>query len=179
MNAAQGQVSREQLRETEDRAVLGAVRLQESVGLDVITDGEMRRGGWAATTEALDGFEPRPGGPGLVWHGDGKGETPPVRSGGYPTVVRRIGERRRLADEYAILARNARRRTKYCLPAPSYHRRFWYPEHSAVAYPAVEGFLVAVRDFERGVVAHLAELGCDYVQLDTPNYGSLRDAGYR
>ena len=31
------------MREREDEAVRGAVRLQESVGLDVISDGEMRR----------------------------------------------------------------------------------------------------------------------------------------
>jgi 5-methyltetrahydropteroyltriglutamate--homocysteine methyltransferase len=112
-----------------------------------------------------------------VWHGDG-GQLA-ANPAGYQTVVRPIGERRGLAGEYAFLAANARARTKYCLPAPSYHRRFWYPEHSASAYPSVEEFLVAIRDFERRVIGELAELGCDYVQLDAPNYGSLCDAGYR
>ena len=164
------------LTELEDRAVLEAIALQESAGLDVVTDGEMRRGSWAPTSEALDGFESRPGGPGLNWRGEGK-ELP--AAAGYPTVVRPISERRRLAGEYAFLRRHARGRTKYCLPAPSYHRRFWYAEHSAAAYATVEDLLIAVRDYERRVVAELVRLGCDYVQLDAPNYGSLCDAEYR
>jgi 5-methyltetrahydropteroyltriglutamate--homocysteine methyltransferase len=171
-----GTVAPERLRELEDAAVRDAIRLQESAGLDVITDGEMRRGGWSATTEAFAGFEPRPGGPGLTWHGEG----PELRMGaGYPTVVRRLTARRRLSDEYAFLAGHAHARTKYCLPAPSYHRRFWYAEHSAGAYPTCEEFLLDVRDRLREEVARLVELGCDYVQLDAPNYGSLCDAGHR
>jgi 5-methyltetrahydropteroyltriglutamate--homocysteine methyltransferase len=172
----EGTVDPERVRELEDVAVLAAIRLQEAAGLDVITDGEMRRGGWSATIEVLDGFEPRPGGPGLTWRGEGRS----LRQGtGYPTVVRPISARRSLADEYAFLARHARVRTKHCMPAPSYHRRFWYAEHSAGAYPTCEAFLEAVRDHQREVLARLVELGCDYVQLDAPNYGSLCDADHR
>jgi len=169
---AEGAVTAALVRELEDAAVLDAIGLQESVGLDVVTDGEMRRGGWAATSEALDGFEPRQGGPGLTWYGDG---APLPAGAGYPTVIGRIAPRRRLAGEYAFLAGHARTRAKFCLPAPSYHRRFWYPEHSSAAYPTCEEFLVAVRDYERGVIAQLIDLGCDYVQLDAPNYGTLCD----
>ncbi len=173
---AEGTVAPERVRDLEDAAVLDAIRLQEAAGLDVITDGEMRRGGWSATTEALDGFEPRAGGPGLIWQGEGQ----EVRQGpGYPTVVRAVSRRRSLAGEYAFLARHAQARTKFCLPAPSYHRRFWYPEHSAAAYPTCEQFLVAVRDLLREEVARLVELGCDYVQLDAPNYGTLCDVENR
>jgi 5-methyltetrahydropteroyltriglutamate--homocysteine methyltransferase len=176
--AARGTLDEEAVRVLEDQAVLEAIELQRSAGLDVITDGEMRRSGWAATTEALDGFEPRAGGPGLTWHGEGR----EVRRGdGYPTVVRPISERRDLAAEYAYLAEytGVLVRTKYCLPAPSYHRRFWYPEHSTTAYATCEEFLRAVRDYEREVIARVVSLGCDYVQLDAPNYGSLCDAEHR
>jgi 5-methyltetrahydropteroyltriglutamate--homocysteine methyltransferase len=173
---AEGTVPAERVRELEDVAVVGALRLQEACGLDVVTDGEMRRGGWSVTTEVLDGFEPRPGGPGLTWRGEG----PELRQGrGYPTVVRQLSLRRSLTDEYAFLAEHARARTKLCMPAPSYHRRFWYQKHSAAAYPTCEEFLVAVRDLLREEVAKLVELGCDYVQLDAPNYGSLCDVEHR
>ena len=168
----EGRGTPERVRELEDAAVLEAIRLQESVGLDVISDGEMRRRGWAATTEALEGFEPRPGGPGLTWRGVG----PEVRTdAGYPTVVRQISPRRSLAEEYAFLAEHAHLRAKCCLPAPSYHRRFWYQQYSSEAYPTCEAFLEAVRDYLREEVARLTELGCDYVQLDAPNYGTLCD----
>jgi 5-methyltetrahydropteroyltriglutamate--homocysteine methyltransferase len=173
---AEGTIPAERVRELEDVAVIGALRLQEASGLDVVTDGEMRRGGWSVTTEVLDGFEPRPGGPGLTWRGEG----PELRQGaGYPTVVRQVSWRRGLVDDYAFLAEHARRRPKVCIPAPSYHRRFWYAKHSKAAYPTCEQFLVAVRDLLREEVARLADLGCDYVQLDAPNYGSLCDADHR
>src|SRR5262252_5746159 len=173
---AEGTVPPERVRELEDVAVVAALRLQEACGLDVVTDGEMRRGGWAVTSEVFDGFEPRPGGPGLTWRGEGK----EVRqSGGYPTVVRPISLRRSLAEDYQFLAEHARTRTKVCLPAPSYHRRFWYQKHSAGAYPTCEQFLVAVRDLLRAEVARLVELGCDYIQLDAPNYGTLCDLDNR
>jgi len=169
---SQGRGTHDRIRELEDAAVLDAIRLQEAVGLDVITDGEMRRRGWAATTEVLEGFEPRPGGPGLKWRGVG----PELQTGaGYPTVVHRISARGSLAEEYSFLVDHAQLRAKYCLPAPSYHRRFWYPQHSAEAYPTCEAFLVATRDYLRAEVARLTELRCDYVQLDAPNYGSLCD----
>lgn len=172
----EGRGTPERVRQLEDAAVISAIRLQESAGLDVITDGEMRRRGWAATTEAFDGFELRPGGPGLTWRGEG----PSLQSdAGYPTVVRRLSLRRHLADEFAFLVERARVRAKYCLPAPSYHRRFWYPEHSAAAYPTCESFLETVRDHLREEVRRLVDLGCDYVQLDAPNYGSLCDLDYR
>jgi 5-methyltetrahydropteroyltriglutamate--homocysteine methyltransferase len=169
------------VRELEDAAVLDAIELQESAGLDVITDGEMRRHGWVATTEALDFFELREGGPGLTWHGAPElGDRPvPYPTNQYPTVVRPIELRKDLAVEYAFLAARAHTRTKYSFPAPSYHRRFWYEQHSTAAYPSCEDFLCAVRDYQRELVGRLAALGCDYVQLDAPNYGTLCDRDNR
>ena len=49
----------EELHAIEDAAVHDAIRLQESVGLDIVTDGEMRRAGWADTSRHLDGLELR------------------------------------------------------------------------------------------------------------------------
>ena len=43
----QGSVSLEQLREIEDKAVLAALKMQQEAGIDVVTDGEMRRGWWS------------------------------------------------------------------------------------------------------------------------------------
>lgn len=175
---AGGTTTPARVRELEDAAILQAIRLQESIGLDVITDGEMRRGGWAVTTEALDGFELREGGPGLTWRGEGH-TLPFGSSSGYPTVVRPLRARASLADEYAFLAEHAHARTKYCLPAPSYHRRFWYRRHSSAAYPTCEEFLTAVRNHERDTVRQAVALGCDYIQLDAPNYGTLCDVDNR
>lgn len=174
-----------------DAAVLEAVRLQEDAGLDVITDGEVRRLAWAQTTRFLDCFAATPGRGVLNWRGGaaasavtapaGAGQQP-VAGGGYPAVVRRVADAARTGDmtaEYAFLVRHAHGRTKFTMAAPSYHRRYWSPEHSVAAYRDCEEFLTDIRDYLREVVRDLVALGCDYIQLDAPNYGSLCDPDTR
>lgn len=176
-----GAMPPEQLRAIEDKEILGAIELQERCGLDVITDGELRRSSWAQLPDVLDCFEPREGGPGLSWHApDGT-----VRAGvspAFPTVVRPIGPTRRKhldRDEYAFLKDHTSARTKYSLPAPSYHRRYWNDAYSLEAYPSCEAFLDDVRDVLREIVERVIALGCDYIQLDAPNYGSMCDPDTR
>src|SRR5262249_19689466 len=41
-----GRLSAEELRRAEDRAISDAVRMQQEVGLEGVTDGEFRRGSW-------------------------------------------------------------------------------------------------------------------------------------
>jgi 5-methyltetrahydropteroyltriglutamate--homocysteine methyltransferase len=170
-------------------AVRDAIRLQEEAGLDVITDGEVRRVSWAQTPRFVDAFttaESRTGSGPLNWRGATEGRFGATNSGGrpagYPAVVRRVATAPRIGDmtdEYAFLARYARARTKFTMPAPSYHRRYWSPTHSVAAYGSCEEYLIEVRDYLRTVVDRLVDLGCDYIQLDAPNYGSLCDPDTR
>ncbi|MDG1156481.1 MAG: 5-methyltetrahydropteroyltriglutamate--homocysteine S-methyltransferase, partial [Litorivicinaceae bacterium] len=51
-------ISNEELASAEDEAIKGVVKLQESVGLNVVTDGEARRSFWHYDfMGALDGFD--------------------------------------------------------------------------------------------------------------------------
>lgn len=176
-------------------AVRDAIRLQEEAGLDVITDGEARRLGWVDTPRLLDCFEIFEGRGALNWRGGvpvpagndanpgGTGPGGIARAGGgYPTAVRRVATAHRngdMIDGYEFLARHARTRTKFTMPAPSYHRRYWSQEHSRAAYDSAEEYLTEVRDWLREHVDRLLALGCDYIQLDAPNYGSLCDPDTR
>jgi 5-methyltetrahydropteroyltriglutamate--homocysteine methyltransferase len=180
-----------------DDAAIDAIKLQEEIGLDVITDGEVRRTAWAQTPRFLNCFQATAGRGVLNWRGGTggtggpmPGATPvgggsggqPTRSAGYPAVVRRVASATRTGDmaaEYAFLARHARARTKFTMAAPSYHRRYWSPEHSSAAYGSCEEYLLQIRDYLREVVDKLVSLGCDYVQCDAPNYGSLCDPDTR
>ena len=170
-------------------AARDAIRLQEEAGLDVISDGEVRRVSWAQTPRFVDAFattESRIGSKPLNWRGATEGRFGAPDSGGrpsgYPAVVRRVATAPRTGDmtaEYAFLARHARSRTKFTLPAPSYHRRYWSSVHSITAYGSCEDYLTEIRDYLRSVVDRLVDLGCDYIQLDAPNYGSLCDPDTR
>jgi 5-methyltetrahydropteroyltriglutamate--homocysteine methyltransferase len=181
-----------------DDAARDAIRLQEEAGLDVITDGEVRRTSWAQTPRFVDAFAPTAGRRALNWRGATEGvfgaqsDSAPGQTGstgaGYPGVVRRVATARRTGDmtaEYEFLARYARTRTKFTMPAPSYHRRYWPSGYAPSDQPGVAGydsceeFLTEIRDYLRSVVDRLIALGCDYIQLDAPNYGSLCDPDTR
>jgi 5-methyltetrahydropteroyltriglutamate--homocysteine methyltransferase len=181
--ARDGNATRDDVRAAEDRAVREAIVLQESAGLDVITDGELRRNSWVVTIPLrevaipdapLSGFEFLPADPGWwsLWkEPDGsraQAWTSPTR----PFITKPLTVVRDLvASEYAFLRANARARTKLTIPAPSWHRIFWHPQYSRAAYPAPEDFLHAVAAYLREhIVAKLVALGGDYVQMDAPNY---------
>ena len=52
-----GQLSREALREVEDRAILDALAHQKQVGMPIFTDGEFRRDAWQTDlSDAVEGF---------------------------------------------------------------------------------------------------------------------------
>lgn len=171
-----------------DDAAIDAIKLQEEIGLDVVTDGEVRRVAWAQTPRFLDAFAATTGRAALNWRGaiDGHSGVPAGEAGqrpaGYPAVVSRISTASRTGDmtaDYAFLARYARTRAKFTMPAPSYHRRYWSDQHSQAVYDSCEEYLTEIRDYLREVVDKLVSLGCDYVQLDAPNYGSLCDPDTR
>ena len=181
--AREGRVTPEALRAAEDRAVREAIALQEGAGLDVITDGELRRSSWvitiplredAAGRPPLGGFEFLPADPGWwsLWkEPDGRRAqvwTSPTR----PFITRPIQVARDVvSDEYAFLRANARARSKFTIPSPSWHRIFWHPEYSRAAYPTPEDFLRAIAGYLREqVVPRIIALGGDYIQMDAPNY---------
>src|SRR5215469_9901090 len=165
-----------------DDAAIDAIKLQEEIGLDVITDGEVRRTAWAQTPRFIDAFAATTGRGALNWRGATKGASGALESeqgqrpAGYPAVISRIATARRTGDmtnEYAFAVRYARTRAKYTMAAPSYHRRYWSDQHSRAVYESCEEYLLEIRDYLREVAAKLTSLGCDYIQLDAPNYGSL------
>ncbi len=178
-----GRVADPELRAVEDRAVREAIALQEAAGLDVITDGELRRNSWVVTIPLreegvvrapLAGFEFLAADPGWwsLWkEPDGSRAqvwTLPTR----PFItqpLRVVGDL--VAGEYAFLKAHARARTKLTIPAPSWHRIFWHPDHSRAAYPTPEDFLRAIADYLRAhLIPRLIAAGGDYIQLDAPNY---------
>lgn len=183
----EGRITASDLRAVEDRAVREAIALQEAAGVDGVSDGEMRRTSWIASIP-LVGEDPsfqapvagysffEDAGPGWIrgWR-DSEGK--PVQRPPRPRAIitEKLRPRRDIVtDEYGFLKQHARGRTKYTFPAPSYHRVFWHPEHSRAAYPTVDDFLRDVRDYIRTeVIERLLRLGCDYIQMDAPNYGQF------
>jgi 5-methyltetrahydropteroyltriglutamate--homocysteine methyltransferase len=181
--AREGRMSAADLHAVADRAVRDAIALQEAAGLDVITDGELRRGSWVVTIplreEAiphapLAGFEFLPADAGWwsLWKEPDGRKAQVWTETRRPFITKPLSVVRDIvADEYAFLKANARARTKFTIPAPSWHRIFWHPEYSRDAYETPEHFLRAVAAYLRThVVDTIIALGGDYVQMDAPNY---------
>ena len=86
-----------------DAAVLDAIKLQQDAGVDIITDGELRRSNWADTPDFLDCFDKIAGNTGgLRWRG---GENTPAggHAAAYDTVARRVDQPDRLQRQRAEL----------------------------------------------------------------------------
>jgi 5-methyltetrahydropteroyltriglutamate--homocysteine methyltransferase len=170
------------LAAVEDRAVDAAIRLQEDAGLEVVTDGEMRRLSFqSGLLEAVEGFE----GVSLeafTW-GDWRSETLGDWSVARPAelaVTGRLRRRRWFAvAELAYLLPRTRRIAKVTLTSPSLYGSLWSPARSVGAYPTREAFLADVVDLYREEIAELARLGARYIQIDAPHYPLLIDERWR
>ena len=177
--AESGRLGAPEFKRIEDRAVDEAVRLQESAGVDVVTDGEMRRYAFFGhMIEALAGFD-KHGGWAIPFR-DEKGEQLVFKR---PVVVDKLAWRRSMCgEEFAYLRGRANRPTKVTLISAQQAAAYYDPTQSSGAYPTRDAFLADIVDFNRREVEELVRLGCTYVQIDAPQYAALLDpelrAGY-
>jgi len=170
-----GELSSAAFKQVEDRAVDEALALQEEAGLDVVTDGEMRRLSFQSELPAaVDGF----GDWNLdafLWgdwqsadRGELRVERPPLG------VTARLRRKRSLAtEEFTYTRGRTDRVVKVTLPSPSLFANFWDPARSTSAYHNLEEFLGDVAELLRDDVDELVRLGATYVQLDAPHYPLL------
>jgi 5-methyltetrahydropteroyltriglutamate--homocysteine methyltransferase len=177
MQLAAGSLSPSQFRAIEDRAVDQAIALQESVGLEIVTDGEMRRQSFQSQmTAAVDGFGEFDLDAFLwgEWY-DEQGAHRKRR----PRVLGANGQlvRRRYLSvhEFVYLKNKTARIPKITLPSAGLWANFWSPRYSRDAYPTLDVFLIDVAKILREEVAELARLGATYIQIDAPHYGLLLD----
>ena len=174
-----GRLTAPAFKRIEDRAVDEAVRLQEAAGLDVVTDGELRRYAFFGhMIEALAGFD-KHGGWAIPFR-DEQGEELVFKR---PVVVGKLAWRRSMCgEEFVYLRARASRATKVTLISAQQAAAYYDPTQSAAAYPTRDAFLADVVDFNRREVDELVRLGCTYIQIDAPQYAALLDpelrAGY-
>ena len=176
-----GELSAAEFKRAEDAAVDEALRLQAEAGMDVVTDGEMRRLSFQSQmTEAVEGFGEWDL-DAFLWGewqsgelGEMKVERPPI------AVQGKLRRKRFLSAEELTYARGRTDRIlKVTLPSPSLFANFWDPERSSGAYSSLEEFLGDVAEILREEVDELVRLGATYIQLDAPHYPLLLDPTYR
>jgi 5-methyltetrahydropteroyltriglutamate--homocysteine methyltransferase len=179
-DAESGRLDPAAFKRVEDRAVDEAIALQEHAGLDVITDGEMRRYAFFGhLIEALDGFD-KYGGWAIPFRNE-RGEQLVFKR---PVVVERLrGRRSMCAEEFVYLRARARRPIKTTLISAQQAAAYYDPEKSRGAYATRDAYLADLVDITRREVEELIRLGCTYIQIDAPQYAALLDPtireGYR
>jgi 5-methyltetrahydropteroyltriglutamate--homocysteine methyltransferase len=174
---AAGTITAAHFKEIEDRAVDDAVSLQESAGLEIVTDGEMRRQSFQSQmTAAVSGFGEFTLNAFLWgnWYDDtGVHRKPrPRKLGATSKLVR---QRSLSADEFVYLKAKTKRVPKVTIPSAGLWANFWSAEHSKRAYPSLDSFLADIVQILRDEIAELVRWGATYIQIDAPHYGLLLD----
>ncbi len=179
---AAGAMTPAAFKRIEDAAVDDALAAQEAAGLEVVTDGEMRRTSFQSQlTEAVDGFANASIDAFLWgdWHGDeAVGDANRPRPEGL-SVSGRLRVRRRLStEEFAYLRARTTRIPKVTLPSPTLFASVWQGPDADGAYPTIEAFVEDVARIMRDEVAELVRLGCEYIHLDAPHYPLVLDPSW-
>ncbi|MEV0998903.1 cobalamin-independent methionine synthase II family protein [Nonomuraea sp. NPDC050202] len=176
-----GELSAEELARLEDDAVLAAIELQRQAGIEVFTDGEMRRQTWlAGLLESLGGVSPAPLPSTEWWRGDGEPVPPEETSWDLVVATGKLTQKKNMtAVEAGFLARHAPGPYKITMVSSSMGNLLWRPDLSATAYPTPADLLrdlVALRIEEiRGLLAQ----GVRWIQLDSLAYDFVIDPGFR
>jgi 5-methyltetrahydropteroyltriglutamate--homocysteine methyltransferase len=162
----EGRLPAQDLRALETVAIADAIAMQERVGLDAITDGELCRNNWRDRFfERVDGFSSHKVESSFIFT-DYSGER--RRGMPVPVVVGKLKRRASLtADDFAFLKSRTTRTAKATIPAPSANH-FFSGDASLKGSPYRdrEAFFADVTAIYRDEIADLAQLGCCYLQID-------------
>jgi 5-methyltetrahydropteroyltriglutamate--homocysteine methyltransferase len=177
---AKGEISDDDLRQAEDRAIRDAIALQEAIGLQSATDGEFRRTSWhmdfiyqlggiTSTDEKLQ-----------VAFKNLEGTT------SFTSAALKVSDRVRVdntifADAFTFLKSAVTTAVpKLTIPSPSMvHYRGGAAAIDPAIYPDVEEFWSDLSAAYAEEIRRLGELGCTYLQLDDTSLAYLNDPAQR
>ena len=173
-----GRIGRAERERIADAAVIDLLRLQESIGCDIVTDGELRRDNFYSfaadkltgvqlmtLAEMLDVVEDKAGFEQMLQTLD-----VPAYSISSPVCVGRIDRREPLTvDDLAFARRHTGLPIKVTLPGPYLlTRAMWVPELTRAHYPDKEALALDVVALLRTELEELRSAGADFVQFDEP-----------
>jgi 5-methyltetrahydropteroyltriglutamate--homocysteine methyltransferase len=160
----------------QDQCIRDVVALQEQVGLQVVSDGEFRRGSyWARFVERTQGFKIKAAS--FKFRNDEGHEvdfTAPFADG-------KIARIQPLAlDEFVFLRGATKATVKITIPAPS-TMHFYRCNNFAdsTVYKDAESFFADLAKVFQQEIGELAEAGCRYVQVDEVAIALLCDPAIR
>lgn len=177
-----GEISAAALREIEDRCIRDAVKMQEDVGMQGITDGEFRRTLWHADfLRQIEGVKVVEG---LLPESARHFQNPDADVQRSPTQFVVTGKLRHAhgieVENFKFLASVTKQTAKQCIPSPSLvHFRTGRGGVDKAAYPDMAGLFTDLAVVYREEIAQLAAAGCTYLEIDDVNFAYLCDPKMR
>jgi 5-methyltetrahydropteroyltriglutamate--homocysteine methyltransferase len=181
-NREKGKISAAALRQVEDRCIRDAVKMQEDVGMQGITDGEFRRTLWHADfLSQIQGIKVVEG---LLPDSAKHFQNPDQDVQRSPTqfvVMGKLGHPRAIeVENFKFLASVTKETPKQCIPSPSLvHFRTGRGGVDKKTYPEMEEFFADLARVYRQEIAELAAAGCTYLEIDDVNFAYLCDPKMR
>lgn len=153
----QGDLEEAVFDEARDDATKAILADYERAGLDVVTDGEVRRTGMVEHfTPFIDGYDA------------GDDDDPADWNAHMPTVTDTVSSQTSwLADDFQFAQRVSPRPVKVTLPGPFTFSSFC----SLDAYDDMEALIADFTEVVRGEVSRLVAAGVQWIQLDEPALG--------
>jgi len=184
-----GEISLDELRQMEDQEIRQAIRLQEQIGLAVVTDGEYRRlnfqdsfgesvSGYDAGRGSIKLYEERVEGaqPLRRWEIPTSGEVKGTAVSQRRPVIERLRLVRNVPlEEYRFLSQVAEKPTKVALIGPDRISQRFDWQNSKAVYSGMDEFVADVVKIEREMIRGLVAAGCRYIQIDAPGYTAYAD----
>jgi 5-methyltetrahydropteroyltriglutamate--homocysteine methyltransferase len=173
-----GRISEGEFERVADEAVLAFLRLQEEIGVDLVTDGEQRRDNFysfvadkllgvklVTLAEMLEIVEDKARFERILTTLD-----VPAYSIKNPICMGRIERRKPLAgDELTFVKKHTQRPVKVTLPGPYLlTRAMFVKDVTRQVYPTKEDLGEDVVRVLRDEIGELARAGADFIQLDEP-----------
>ncbi|WP_326567857.1 5-methyltetrahydropteroyltriglutamate--homocysteine S-methyltransferase [Amycolatopsis rhabdoformis] len=178
---AAGEITAEQLRAVEDDAIRDVIKMQKVAGLSSATDGEFRRASWHMDfIYALGGISKSDERLHVKFHnlaGDLEFSPPGLQVDGRVRLDEPI-----FAEHFAFLKSHVDDgiTPKLTIPSPSMvYYRGGRAAVSETVYPDLEEFFADLSTAYAAQVGAMAELGCQYLQLDDTSLAYLNDPTQR
>lgn len=158
-----GRIAANELAARQDDAIRQVVKLQEGLGLQLVSDGEFRRVGWSrGFINAVEGMEFRPG---YLEFRNAAGETFQAPA---PVATKKLNRTKAIVtDDFRFLKSIAAVPPKVTMPSPS-HMHFGHFGEAAdrTLYPDMEAYWTDLAAIYRAEITELSRIGCTHVQFD-------------
>jgi 5-methyltetrahydropteroyltriglutamate--homocysteine methyltransferase len=178
MEARANAGSRAQIRQIEDQCIVEAIRYQKGIGLDVLTDGELRRRNFMSDfVDAVEGFDT---GQAVArsWSGQGTLGSASSVTGIVTSKLRQVASL--TGHELPFLQTHAGDNFKVTLPSATQFPAISF-RHGITdkVYPTPSALLWDIVAVMKKEMKSLSSQGVSYIQIDAPRYSYYIDPKWR